>query len=118
LAENQQGYNNLIKLVSIANTDGFYYRPRIDYDLLTQYSQGIIASSACLAGEIPSLILQGKENDALAKAHMYRDIMGEDNFFLEIMYNAIPEQAVVNRSLVQMARKNNFNLVATNDAHT
>lgn len=117
LAENQQGYNNLIKLVSIANTDGFYYRPRIDYDLLTQYSQGIIASSACLAGEIPSLILQGKENDALAKAHMYRDIMGEDNFFLEIMYNAIPEQAVVNRSLVQMARKNNFNLVATNDAH-
>lgn len=117
LAENQQGYHNLIKLVSIANTEGFYYKPRIDHDLLARYSEGIIASSACLAGEIPSLILQGKEEEALARAQMYRDIMGKDNFFLEIMYNSIPEQAIVNKAIVKMARANDFNLIATNDAH-
>lgn len=117
LAENQQGYDNLVKLVSIANTDGFYYKPRIDHDLLSRYSSGIIASSACIAGEIPQLILEGKEKEALSRAEMYRDIMGADNFFLEIMYNRIPEQAVINRALVEMARKNGFNLVATNDAH-
>ena len=117
LAENDEGYHNLVKLSSIAYTDGFYGKPRIDHDLLSKYSRGLIASSACIAGEIPSLILQGKEDEALQRAVLYRDIMGRDNFFLEVMYNSIPEQAVVNRTLVKMAREHGFPLIATNDAH-
>ena len=80
LAENDEGYRNLIKLVSIANTDGFYYKPRIDHDLLARHAKGLIASSACLAGEIPQLILAGKEPEAAERALLYRDIMGEGNF--------------------------------------
>ena len=117
LAENDEGYHNLIKLVSIANTRGFYYKPRVDHQLLAQYSKGIIASSACLAGEIPALLLEGKEQEALARAEMYRDIFGPENFFLEIMPNRIPEQAIVNKRLVGMARQHGFPLIATNDAH-
>lgn len=117
LAENDEGYHNLIKLVSIANTRGFYYKPRVDHQLLTQYSKGIIASSACLAGEIPALLLEGKDQEALARAEMYRDIFGPENFFLEIMPNRIPEQAIVNKRLVGMARQHGFPLIATNDAH-
>lgn len=117
LAENDEGYHNLIKLVSIANTRGFYYKPRVDHQLLSQYSRGIIASSACLAGEIPALLLEGKDQEALARAEMYRDIFGPENFFLEIMPNRIPEQAIVNKRLVGMARQHGFPLIATNDAH-
>ncbi len=117
LAENDVGYHNLIKLVSIANTRGFYYKPRVDHELLAKYSKGIIASSACLAGEIPGLLLEGKEKEALQLAEMYRDIFGKENFFLEIMQNRIPEQAIVNRAIVELARKNDFPLIATNDAH-
>ena len=117
LAENDEGYHNLIKLVSIANTRGFYSKPRVDHQLLAQYSKGIIASSACLAGEIPALLLEGKEQEALARAEMYRDIFGPENFFLEIMPNRIPEQAIVNKRLVGMARQHGFPLIATNDAH-
>lgn len=117
LAENDEGYHNLIKLVSIANTRGFYYKPRVDHQLLAQYSKGIIASSACLAGEIPALLLEGKDQEALARAEMYRDIFGPKNFFLEIMPNRIPEQAIVNKRLVGMARQHGFPLIATNDAH-
>lgn len=117
LAENDEGYHNLVKLSSIAYTDGFYGKPRIDHDLLAKYSKGLIASSACIAGEIPSLIIQGKEEEALRRAVLYRDIMGKDNFFLEVMYNGIPEQAMVNRALVKMSREHGFPLIATNDAH-
>ena len=117
LAENDEGYHNLVKLTSIANTDGFYGKPRIDHSLLARYKSGLIASSACLAGEIPALILEGREKEALDRAVLYRDIMGKENFFLEIMYNAIPEQAVVNRAIVRMAREHGFPLIATNDAH-
>jgi DNA polymerase-3 subunit alpha len=117
LAENDEGYHNLIKLVSIANTDGFYYKPRVDHQLLAKYSKGLIASSACLAGEISSLILEGKSDEALERAEMYRDIFGSGNFFLEIMPNRIPEQAIVNKQIINMARQNNFPLIATNDAH-
>jgi len=117
LAENDEGYHNLVKLTSIANTDGFYGKPRIDHTLLAKYKSGLIASSACLAGEIPTLILQGREKEALERAMLYRDIMGRENFFLEVMYNSIPEQAVVNRALVKMAREHDFPLIATNDAH-
>lgn len=117
LAENDEGYHNLIKLVSIANTRGFYYKPRVDHQLLAQYSKGLIASSACLAGEIPSLLLQGKEQEALERAEMYRDIFGDGNFYLEIMPNRIPEQIKANKAVVQLAREHNFPLIATNDAH-
>ena len=117
LAENDEGYHNLIKLVSIANTKGIYYKPRVDHRLLAQYSKGLIASSACLAGEIPSLIVEGKEEEALERAKMYRDIFGPDNFFLEIMSNHVPEQALVNRKIIEMARREDFHLLATNDAH-
>lgn len=116
-AENQEGYQNLIKLVSIANTDGFYYKPRIDHDLLARYSRGLIAGSACLAGEIPSLILEGNEEGALERALMYRDLLGEGNFFLEVMHNQIGEQALVNKALVKLSRSTGIPLIATNDAH-
>ena len=117
LAENNEGYHNLVKLISIANTDGFYYKPRIDHSLLAKYSKGLIACSACLAGEIPSLILQGKEDAARERALFYRDLMGENNFFLEIMYNQIPEQKIVNEALINISRDSGIPLIATNDAH-
>jgi len=117
LAESQEGYQNLIKLVSIANTDGFYYKPRVDHDLLARYGKGLIASSACLSGEIPSLIIEGNLEEAKSRASMYRDIFGKDNFFLEIMYNKVPEQALVNKALVEMSKKMGIPLIATNDAH-
>jgi len=117
LAEDQTGFRNLIKLVSTANTDGFYYKPRIDHELLSRYSKGLIASSACLAGEIPSLLIQKNEKEALKRISLYRDILGKDNFFLELMYNSIPEQALVNKSLIQLSREHSIPLIATNDAH-
>ena len=89
LAQDNDGYKNLVKLVSVANIEGFYYRPRVDYDLLARYSKGLIASSACLAGEIPSLILENRYDEAKEKALIYRDIFGEDNFYLEIMSNGM-----------------------------
>ncbi|MDR3332595.1 MAG: DNA polymerase III subunit alpha [Synergistaceae bacterium] len=117
LAENEEGYQNLTKLISIACTDGFYYKPRIDHDLLSRHSKGIIASSACLAGEIPSMIMAHDYDGALSRAMLYRDIMGPENFMLEIQHNSIPEQALVNKTLIEMSRKHGFSLIATNDAH-
>ena len=117
LAENNEGYHNLIKLVSIANTDGFYYKPRIDHDLLARYSKGLICSSACLAGEISQLILSGSEDAALNRAMLYRDMMGKDNFFLEIMFNMLPEQAIVNKALIRISKETGIPLIATGDAH-
>ncbi len=117
LAESNEGYQNLVKLVSLANTDGFYYRPRVDHDLLSRYSKGLIASSACLAGEIPSLVLEGCEEEALNRAMLYRDIFGEGNFFLEIMHNGLPEQAIANKALIRMSETSGIPLIATNDAH-
>ncbi|MGB4366952.1 MAG: DNA polymerase III subunit alpha [Acetomicrobium sp.] len=117
LAQDNDGYKNLVKLVSVANIEGFYYRPRVDYDLLARYSKGLIASSACLAGEIPSLILENRYDEAKEKALIYRDIFGEDNFYLEIMSNGMREQATVNKSLIELSRETNIPLLATNDAH-
>ncbi|MDR3321833.1 MAG: DNA polymerase III subunit alpha, partial [Synergistaceae bacterium] len=117
LAENDTGYANLMRLVSTACVDGFYYKPRIDHDLLARHREGLIAMSACLGGEIPSLIVSGNDDAALSRAMLYRDIMGEENFFLEIQSNSIPEQALVNRRLIEMSREHGFPLVATNDAH-
>ncbi|HOO63414.1 MAG TPA: PHP domain-containing protein, partial [Synergistaceae bacterium] len=91
LAKDNKGYKNLVKLVSKANTDGFFYKPRIDYDLLSTYGEGLIGSSACLAGEIASLVLQGDEEEAAKKALFYEDILGKGNFYLEVMHNSLPE---------------------------
>ncbi|EEX48204.1 MULTISPECIES: DNA polymerase III subunit alpha [Jonquetella] len=117
LAKDDEGYHNLVKLVSIANTDGFYYKPRIDHDLLARYSKGLIASSACLAGEVSSLLLAGEDGRAFETAQLYRDIMGPENYYLEIMSNTLPEQVAANKLLVEMARRNGFPLIATNDSH-
>lgn len=117
LAENEEGYANLTKLVSIANTDGFYYKPRIDHDLLARYSKGLIGASACLGGEIPQLIIKGDMEGAAARAQLYRDILGKDNFFLEIQSNGISEQVIVNKTLADIARRDGYGLIATNDAH-
>jgi DNA polymerase-3 subunit alpha len=117
LSENNEGYHNLMKIVSIANTDGFYYKPRIDHEVLSKYSKGIIASSACLGGEVPNLIVRGDIDGAKKCAGLYRDIFGKDNFFLEIQHNSIPEQAIVNKELIKLAREENYPLIATNDSH-
>lgn len=117
LAENQIGYQNLMKLVSIGFTEGFYYRPRIDLELLAKYSQGIIGLSACLGGQIPQLILEGRNQEAEEMALRYRDILGANNFFLELQDHGIPEQKKVNQVLVEFSRKWDIPLVATNDCH-
>lgn len=117
LAENEKGWHNLIKLNSIANTEGFYYKPRIDHELLAQYHEGIIASSACLAGEIPQLILHEKFDEALARAQTYLDIMGEGNFFLEVMPNSLPEQKKVNSAILEISQRTGIPIIATGDAH-
>lgn len=117
LAKDETGYRNLMKLVSIAYLEGFYYKPRIDKVALSQYHQGLIASTACLKGEIPSLILQKRFNDALKAADEYANILGKNNFYLEIQENSIPEQKIVNEAIVKISRELNLPLVATNDVH-
>lgn len=117
LAESSEGYKNLVKLVSDAWTDGFYYRPRMDKELLAQNAKGIIATSGCISAEIPSLILAGREKEAWDAAGWYRDVFGRENFFLEIMDHGMPEEKKVARSLIAMAKDLGLGLVATQDAH-
>ncbi|MEN6399266.1 MAG: DNA polymerase III subunit alpha, partial [Rectinema sp.] len=117
LAEDQEGYKNLLKLCSLSYTEGFYYKPRIDDELLAQYSKGLIASTACLAGEIPSLILAGKAQAAEKKALYYAELFGKDHFYLELQDHGLEEQRLVNKELIAIARRNNLPLVATNDLH-
>ena len=117
LAETDEGYRNLIELVSRANTEGFYYKPRVDKELLSIYSKGLICLSACIAGEIPAWILKGNINAAEALVQEYIDIFGKDNFFLELQDHGIPEQKKVNKLLIEMSRKFGVGLVATNDLH-
>lgn len=117
LARNEEGYHNLMKLVSISFLEGFYYRPRIDKEVLTQYASGLIGSSACLKGEIACLILQKRFNDALKAADTYQNILGKGNFYLEIQGNSIPEQKIANAGLIRISRELGIPLVATNDVH-
>ena len=117
LAADNQGYRNLMKIVSKGYLDGFYYKPRVDKALLREYSQGLIAMSACLGGEIPQLILQGQPDEAEKVAREYVDIFGKDNFFIELQDHGIPEERQVRDTLVAIARNNEIGLVATNDAH-
>ena len=117
LAKDQQGYSNLIKLVSLANLEGFYYKPRVDKELLSEYSKGLIASSACLKGEIPSAIISGNMSKATKLADQYQNIFGKGNFYLEVMENGLDEQRVVNTQLIKISKDLDIPLVATNDIH-
>ena len=117
LARDEEGYHNLMKLVSISYLEGFYYRPRIDKEVLAQHAAGLIASSACLKGEIACLIVEKRFNDALKAADNYQNIMGKGNFYLEIQGNSIPEQKIVNEGLAKISAQLNIPLVATNDVH-
>ncbi len=117
LAENDTGYHNLMKLVSRGFTDGYYYRPRVDKEVLRMYSQGIIALSACLAGEVQKYLQRGMYEDAKAAALEYEDIFGSGNFFLELQDHGIPMQKQVNPQLVRMSQETGIELVATNDVH-
>ena len=117
LAENATGFRNLIKLVSSGYTEGFYYKPRIDKDLLAQHSAGLIGLSSCLKGEVASEIRMDQARKALAAAAIYRDILGDGNFFLEMQFQGIEEQRLVNTGLLPIARDLEMPLVATNDVH-
>src|SRR6187401_744221 len=117
LAETNEGYHNLIKLVSAGYTEGFYYKPRIDKDLLARHSKGLIGLSSCLKGEVATEIRTEQQHKAIQAAAAYRDILGRGNFFLEMQYQGIEEQKVVNVGLQPIARDLNLNLVATNDVH-
>ena len=117
LAENDLGYHNLMKIVSRGFTEGYYYRPRVDREILEQYHEGIIALSACLAGEVQRNILRGMYEEGKAAALRYQEIFGEGNFFLELQDHGIPEQKLVNQGLVRMSKETGIELVATNDVH-
>ena len=117
LAENNQGYQNLMKIVSKGFVDGFYYKPRVDYEILEKYHEGIIALSACLAGEVQRYISRGLYDQGKAAALHYQEIFGKGNFFLELQDHGIPAQQTVNQGLVRMSQEIGIDLVATNDIH-
>jgi len=117
LAQNDEGYRNLCKMASVAQLKGFYYKPRIDKELLKAHSKGLIGLSACLKGEVPSLIRQGKTDEADAAAKFYTDLFGEGNFFLELQNNGLKEQEIANEGLLDMSQRLSIPMVATNDCH-
>ena len=117
MAENNQGYANLMKIVSLGFVEGFYYRPRVDKELLLQYHEGIIALSACLAGEVPRYLTRGLYEEARQTALEYQEIFGKDNYFLELQDHGIPDQRLVNQQLLRMSEELHIPLVATNDVH-
>ena len=115
--KNETGYRNLMVLASRGYTEGFYYKPRIDDELLAQYHEGLIASSACIAGEVPNMIIQGQYERAKERAIFYRDLFGEDNYYLEVMDHNLPDERVANEGLIRLSRELNIPLIATNDIH-
>ncbi len=117
LAENNTGYQNLMKIVSKGFVDGFYYKPRVDYEVLSAYHEGIIALSACLAGEVQRNLERGLYEEAKKSALRYEEIFGKGNFFLELQDHGIPAQRLVNQGLMRLSRELSMELVATNDAH-
>src|SRR5919107_2026159 len=117
LAETKEGYHNLIKLVSSGYTEGFYYKPRIDKDLLAQHSKGLIGLSSCLKGEVATGLSHSQERKAVEAAAQYRDILGPENFFLEMQWHGIEEQRLVNSGIPAIARDLKLNMVCTNDVH-
>ena len=117
LAENNDGYKNLIRIVSRSFTEGFYYKPRVDRELLRRFSGGIIATSACLAGDVQRKLLEGDYEGAKQTALEFQDIFGEDHFFLELQDHQMAEDARVNPQLIRMSRETGIRLIATNDVH-
>lgn len=117
LAENDEGYHNLMKIVSKGFVDGFYYKPRVDYEVLKEYSEGIICLSACLAGEVQRYLARDSYDEAVEAAKRYESIFGKGNFFLELQDHGIPTQQKVNTDLLRMSRELGIELVATNDVH-
>lgn len=117
LAENNKGYSNLMKIVSKGFTEGFYYKPRVDYEVLQEYHEGIIALSACLAGEVASLLRRGFYEEAKQAAFKMQNIFGKENYYLELQDHGLAEQRTVNQGLLRMAAETGIPLVATNDIH-
>jgi DNA polymerase-3 subunit alpha len=117
LAENQTGYENLVKIVSAGFVDGFYYKPRVDYEILEKYHEGIICLSACLAGEVQRFLARGLYEEGKAAALKYQDIFGKGNYFLELQDHGMPEQRNVNQQLLRMSEELGIDLVCTNDIH-
>ena len=116
LAKNNQGYKNLSKLVSLGFVDGYYYKPRIDREILEKYHEGLICLSACLAGEVNQNLMNGREEEAEKVALWHKSVFGED-YYIEIQNNGIQEQVLANQRLIKLAKKLDIPLVATNDAH-
>jgi len=118
LARNEQGYKNLVKLVTIAHLDGFYYKPRIDEEVLEKHAEGLIGLSACIQGKIPRLLLSNKLEEAEKTAKKYEGFFGKGNFYLELQHHPnIPEQTTANKKLIELSKKTGISLVATNDIH-
>jgi DNA polymerase-3 subunit alpha len=117
LSKDNAGYKNLVSLVTKAYTEGFYYKPRIDAELLAQHNEGLIGLTSCLKGEVPYYLQKGMVDRAREKALQYRDILGPENFYIEIQDNGIPEQEEVNKKLVELAKELHLSVVATNDCH-
>jgi len=118
LAKNDKGYKNLVKLVSIANLEGFYYKPRIDEELLEKYAEGLIGLSSCIQGKIPRLLLANKIEEAEETAKKYESFFGKGNFYLELQHHLnIPDQITANKKLIELSKKTGIPLVATNDIH-
>ena len=117
LAENEAGYGNLIKIVSKGFVDGYYYKPRVDMEVLREYHEGLIALSACLAGEVQRFLVRGLYEEAKQAAYQYQDCFGEGNFFLELQDHGIPQQQTANQQLLRLSKDTGIALVATNDVH-
>src|SRR6202046_3958028 len=117
LAKGQAGYKNLIKLTTAAHLEGYYYKPRIDKEILAAHSEGLIAMSGCLASEIPDLIMKDQIDKARDAVDWFKQTLGAENFFLELQNHGIAEQAKVNRQLIQFAKDFGLKLIATNDVH-
>ena len=117
LARNQTGYQNLLKLASISQLEGFYYHPRIDKPTLAEHSEGLIVSSACMSGEISRALLDNDQDRASRTVAWYREVFGADNYYLELQDHNIPELNRLNRSILDLARKTDTPVIATNDVH-
>ena len=117
LAKDNTGYRNLMKLNSTAYIDGYYYKPRIDFEVLEQHHEGLVCSSACIAGVVPKLIINGKLDEAASMAMRFSDIFGRGNYFLELQDHGIPEEKVSNRGLIEISKRTGIPLIATNDIH-
>ncbi len=117
LAKNMTGYRNILKIVSHSNTEGFYYKPRVDHDFLAAHADGILCTTGCLGAEVPALLMKGKETEAYERLGWYADVFGKENFFIEVQEHDIPELQQVNQTLIPWAEKFDLDLLVTNDVH-